>query len=321
MANLDRENLKKATVYIGETNYYERNKLRDMFHVSDRFTVLRNGRIVESGPAVEFDESRLTRAMTGRMLGAATYRPTIDRRRPLLRVERLESPTLRQVSFELHAGEVLGCSGLMGAGQGELALILAGARAASAGEIEVDGVRQRIRSVRDSVRAGLAYVPEDRLSQGLFLGQSVARNVTAASLRRLPSAMGLVSPGRVEAEAAAWTNQLGVRVPSLGAAVRTLSGGNQQRVVLSKWLATAPRVFVLNGPTVGVDIGAKEAIHLAIRRLAERGMGVLMVSDDLTELAEHCSRVLVFQRGVVAGELSGDALTEDALLSRLGAAQ
>ena len=95
---------------------------------------------------------------------------------------------------------------------------------------------------------------------------------------------------------------------------------NQQRVVLSKWLATAPRVFVLNGPTVGVDIGAKEAIHLAIRRLAERGMGVLMVSDDLTELAEHCSRVLVFQRGVVAGELSGDALTEDALLSRLGAA-
>jgi simple sugar transport system ATP-binding protein len=167
------------------------------------------------------------------------------------------------------------------------------------------------------VRAGIAYVPPDRLREGLFLDQSIARNITTTTLRQSRRRFGRLSTSALSAEASRWTERMDIRAASVDAPVRVLSGGNQQRVVLAKWLATDPKVLVLNGPTVGVDIGAKAAIHAFVRRLADRGLAVVMISDDLEELVEHADRVLVLAGGTIAADLAGAQLSEDALAAHL----
>jgi simple sugar transport system ATP-binding protein len=175
--------------------------------------------------------------------------------------------------------------------------------------------------VHTAARAGIGYVPEDRLREGLFLDRSIADNTNAASLRELTSGARLLSTRRTREQADRWMRDLGVKASSIDAPVRQLSGGNQQRVVLARVLATRPKVLVLNGPTVGVDVGAKEEIHATIRRLAADGLAVLIVSDDLPELVQSCRRVLVFRHGRVAAELGADGLTGDALQEQLSAAR
>ena len=207
-------------------------------------------------------------------------------------------------------------TGLLGAGQSSLALALAGAIPAS-GTIVVNDVTRRVRSIRDAMRAGIAQPAGRSAAAGAFIDQSVVRNVTASSLRRLRTPLGLLSRRRIDTEAARWSDRLETRFASADDPVWTLSGGNQQRVVLSKCLATSPKILIMNGPTVGVDVGAKEAIHLTIRRLAEGGMAVLIVSDDLAELVENCDRVLVFRQGAVVDELAGQRLAEDELAAQL----
>lgn len=296
------------------------HKLREMRQIGDRVTVLRNGTVVESGPAADFDEARLARAMTGRALAGAAARPPVDpSAAPVLRVANLRGPILRGVGFDLRAGEVLGLTGLLGSGQRDVALTLAGLTTRSSGDIVVDGRVQALWDVRQARRVGVGYVPEDRLGEGLFLDQSIARNTNASSLRQLRSRFGLVSRAKAAAQVARWMRDLRVKLTSAGQSVRTLSGGNQQRVVLARVLATGPRLLILNGPTVGVDVGAKAEIHEIIRSLASQGLGVLMISDDLAELAEHCNRLLIMHHGAIVGELAGDDLTEDHVRERINA--
>lgn len=296
--------------------------LREMLRIGDRFTVLRNGEVAAQGPAAEFDELRLARCMTGRPprpIRRRTATDTAGAGPPLLEVRHLSGRTLREVSFELRAGQVLGVAGLLGAGQTELARILFGLTRGQAGEIRLAGASRHFRNPAEAIAAGVAYLPEDRLGEGLFLPQPVRLNLVASGLRRLRHRFGLLAPDRIDACVRHWVEALQIRTPGLEAPVQTLSGGNQQRVVLARWLAVEPRLLIAHGPTVGVDIGSKESLHARLRELAAQGMGILVISDDLPELAGLCDRVLVLHRGRIVRELPGPELTEPALAECLGA--
>jgi len=185
--------------------------------------------------------------------------------------------------------------------------------------VEVGGERVDIRGIDDAVAAGIGYVPSDRLTEGLFLDQSIADNVVAGSLDLHRSRSGLLDRARLAQTIDTFFAALRIRAPSVAAPIRSLSGGNQQRVVLAKWLARGPRVLVLNSPTVGVDVGSKEEILDILRREAERGTGVIVVSDDIPELVSVCHRVLVVRRGRIHRVIDGDGVTEGSILEGLSA--
>ena len=233
---------------------------------------------------------------------------------PLLEVAGLSRPrSFRNVSLTLRPGEVLGITGLLGSGRTELALALFGLNPAASGTIRVAGRPARIRSVRDAMRLGIAYVPEDRLRQGLVLHQSVARNLLLTVLRRLPTRFGLLDLPRLRERVAGWIDAFRIRVASPQAPIETLSGGNQQRVVLAKWIAMDPRILILDNPTVGIDIAAKSGIHAAIRGLAARGMGIIIISDEAAELVHTCNRVAVMAKGRLGPAVEAERLTVQAL--------
>jgi simple sugar transport system ATP-binding protein len=303
----------------GVTILFVSHKLREVLAISDHLTVLRNGEVVAEGPAEESDEAEISYRMTGRRLRASRYvLPGDWRRQPLLKADRLSGRTVREVSFELCAGEIVGLTGLLGSGQTELALMLFGIQPCTGGTLLIRGERKRIRSVRDAMAAGIAYLPEDRLAEGLFLEQSVERNVVAADLASLRNRAGLIPPSRLRLESNRWLTELAIKAPSGQIPVSALSGGNQQRVVLAKWLSTQPGILILNGPTVGVDIGSKIDIHAKIKELAKRGVGVIIASDDTGELINTCSRILFMHKGQIVDELMAEHCEEDDIVARLG---
>ena len=295
------------------------HKLDEVMQVSERITVLRNGVVVAAGTVEEFDRASLVRAMTGRPL---TDTPPSDSVRadepPVLAVEGL---TLRgafeDVSFTVRPGEVVGVTGLLGSGRTEIAESLFGIRHADSGRIEVDGRPVRIRRVRDAVRAGIGYVPPDRLTQGVFLDQPISLNIIAGSLDRLVGRLNLFRRHEADRVVQRATRDFRIVMSSSAAPVRSLSGGNQQRVVLSKWLTRNPRILMLNGPTVGVDVMSKHEILDMLRAKADEGVAVLVISDDVPELVAVCHRVLVVRRGRIADVLEGDRLQEDVIVKEL----
>jgi len=302
--------LKKRGVAI----LFVSHKLREMQTISDHFTILRNGKVAAEGPAEQFDSARISECMIGRKIDERRS----DRSQPVeprkvLEAEHLTGDVIQDVSFSLFAGQIVGLTGLLGSGQTELALALFGLQPCDSGKISVVGTKRPIRTVRDALDAGIAYVPEDRLTEGLFLEQSIEHNLIATYMAQVQNTVGLISSKRVRQYADLWLSELGVRSVDTSAAIQTLSGGNQQRVVLAKWLSRKPEVLILNGPTVGVDVGSKETLHQKLRELADEGMAVLMISDDLRELAHNCDRVLVIHRGRIASEIVDDSLTEDAI--------
>ena len=297
------------------------HKIEEVLRISQRITVLRNGAVVVSGKAAEFDRPTLIRAMTGRTLSDRTPSETKWREaRPILEVEGLGlGGYFEGVTFDVRPGEVLGVTGLLGSGRTEIAEALFGVRPADTGTVRVNGQPVVLHSVRDAVRAGFAYVPADRLSEGLFLDQSIARNVIAGSLDLLVGRLNLLRQSVADRVAESALTDLHVKMPSSRALVRSLSGGNQQRVVLAKWLARSPRILILNSPTVGVDVGSKHEILEMLRAKSREGMGIIVISDDVPELLEVCHRVLVVRRGRIVAELTGDGLSEKAILDELAA--
>lgn len=293
------------------------HKLAEVLEVCETVVVLRNGRKVAEGPASEFNAAALTRHMTGREVAGSPPPPLAATAPVLMRVEGLaKRGAFTDVSFALRAGEVLGVSGLLGSGRTQLAKALFGLIAPDAGTVTVGGRPVPLGDPLAAVAAGIGYVPEDRLTEGLFLTQSIARNVAVGRLDA-HGGRGLLDLGGLWGEASDWLSRLSIAAPRAEAPVRTLSGGNQQRVVLARWLARGPRVLVLNGPTVGVDVGSKSDIHGIVRRLAESGLGVVVISDDLPELIETCNRILVMKAGRITEEIAGSATTEADLAHRL----
>lgn len=282
------------------------HKLSEVFAVAERITVLRDGETVATLPRSELTNEKLVTLMTGKTLTETRFRAS-GMGRTLLEVRGLSKKgNFQDVSFDLHEGEILGITGLIGSGRTELALALFGVSPAESGSIRVDGKPVRIASVQDAVRAGIAYVPENRLVQGLFMKQSVADNVIAAILRRLRVRLGLIDPGRKKQSADQGISALEVKVSDPAVAVQTLSGGNQQRVVLAKWLASEPRILILDGPTVGIDVLAKSAIHDIIRGLAARGIGVLLISDEMPEVVNNSGRILLMRSGRIRSEVAAE---------------
>ncbi len=297
------------------------HKMREMLEISERLTVIRNGRVVAAGPIAEFDEAAITRAMTGQEIAAEGYRwEPSPGAAPLLEVQNLTIPgQLEDVSLRVMPGEIVGVSGLLGSGRTELALALFGMRPGYAGRIRIAGQEVRLDSVQRAIGHGIAYVPEDRLTEGLFLAQTIDRNMLATSLPRL-SRGGVIQPGRATRDAAGMIREMAIATPTGDRPVTQLSGGNQQRVVIGRWLLNDPRLLILNGPTVGVDVGSKSGIHRKIRELAQaRGLGVLMISDDLPELVENCNRILVLHRGRLVSDTPVEATSETALGEQLAA--
>jgi simple sugar transport system ATP-binding protein len=293
------------------------HKLAEVLEVCEKVIVLRNGQKVAEGPASDFDAASLTRHMTGREVAALPPAPLPAGAPELLRVEGLHKDgAFDEVSFTLHAGEVLGVSGLLGSGRTALAKALFGLVAPDRGRIMLDGRSVPLGNPLAAAEAGIGYVPEDRLTEGLFLTQSIVQNIAIGRLDA-HGASGVLDLAGMIGEARDWLRRLSVKAPDPDAPVRSLSGGNQQRVVLARWMARSPRVLVLNGPSVGVDVGSKAEIHGIIADLAAQGLGVIVISDDLPEVLATCHRILVMRAGRLVDDIASGQITETDLAHRL----
>lgn len=285
-----------ATVFVS-------HRLAEVLAIAERVTVLRDGRKVGVYPASEMTQNRLAELMTGEAHEASitaedrSAAPVVIETKGLTRRGEYED-----VSLRLRRGEVLGLAGLLGAGRTELAATLFGLTRPHEGTIEVDGRPLRIASNRDAIKAGIAYVSEDRLSLGLVQPQPISSNIAVTVLDRLLMALGLLDPAKKARLVRGWIDRLKIKVGDPDDAVATLSGGNQQRVVLAKWLATEPRVLILDSPTVGVDIGARAGIFRIVRELAETGLAILMISDEIPEVYHNSDRILHMRDGRLVGE-------------------
>ena len=298
----------------GVSIIYITHRLDEVFRIGRHITVMRDGRHVTTRPVDQVSVPELVRLMANRDLSEHFPRRRVERGAELLRVERLTvRGVLSDITFSLHAGEVLGISGLLGAGRTELARVVAGADRFDNGCLLVGGVERRFRNPADAIALGIGLLPEDRKAQGLVPGLTVARNIALPHGRRL-APFGILSR-RCEAEMAApISSELRVKATATQA-VRQLSGGNQQKVVLGKWLAGAGRIFIFDEPTRGVDVGAKLEIYNLMNRLTASGAGIIMISSELPELLAMSDRILVMHRGRIQAELAGADATEERVLS------
>lgn len=296
---------------------YVSHRLEEIFTLADRITVLRDGRWIDTKPAPAWTRESLIQSMVGRAVKetiGVEGTSADDSRKPELRVRGLtRGGSFEQVNFELRAGEVLGLGGLVGAGRSEVARCLFGIDRYDAGEVLVQEQRLPRGDVEASIAAGLALVPEDRQSEGLVLPFSIRHNVSLAVLRRLCRRLRIVF-SREKQVVEEQLVDLGVKHAGMEAAASTLSGGNQQKLVLGKWLATQPRILILDEPTRGVDVGAKAQFHQLIRQLASRGLAVLLISSDLPELLALSDRILVMREGRVVGEMGRGEATQGRVL-------
>lgn len=293
---------------------YITHRMSEVFMLSDRITVLRDGRFVLSGETMALDRPALIRAMVGRDVSEDRHGTDASALPVALEAKGLaRAPAVHGADLRLHAGEVLGVAGLMGSGRTEIARLLAGIDRPDEGIMALFGEPYAPRDIREAMASGVAYVSEDRKGLGLVLALPIADNIALPSLGRL-SRRGVVTPGRIRKLAQEWMKTLGVRAAGPSVAVGTLSGGNQQKVSLAKWLATRPRVILLDEPTRGVDVGAKAEIYGLIREMAADGAAVLAISSELPELLQISDRIAVVAQGRIAGVLRASEATEENLL-------
>lgn len=294
------------------------HKLNEVLEIAERVTVLRDGDIVGTVPREGLTNDTLVEMMTGQNITYTRYESDVSDKPTLLEVRGLSKErNFKEISFSLREGEVLGLAGLLGSGRTELALSLFGMNAPDGGEIVLDGKRVAIKSVQDAVEYGIGYVPENRLEEGLIMDQPVANNIATAVIKRLRKANMLLDTVAFDNLVTKWVKDLGIKVSDPSYDVQTLSGGNQQRVVIAKWLATEPKLLILNGPTVGVDVAAKDAVHELIRGMAEAGVGVIIISDEVPELIANSHRILVMRKGRIVDEMDASTVSEEQLQARV----
>ena len=283
------------------------HRLEEVFALADKITVFRDGRLISTRPRAEATPARAIADMVGRQIDLSRRRATSARPEPLLSVTDLgRRGVFEGVTFDLRRGEVLGLAGLIGAGRTDVGLALFGIEPATSGTIRLGGEAIVVRSPQEGMRLGIAYVSEDRRQLGLVLPMSIFANVTLPALRRYFNRFGLMRTGLERRTAETFRNRLAIRTPSVDLAVSKLSGGNQQKVMLSKWLNTNPSILILDEPTRGVDIGSKAEVHAIIGELAAEGIGVIVISSDLPEVLALSDRVLVMREGRQMAILGGD---------------
>ncbi|WP_435170547.1 sugar ABC transporter ATP-binding protein [Falsirhodobacter sp. 1013] len=298
----------------GKAILFISHKFDEIFRIADRYTVFRDGQFVGAGRMGDVDEAALVRMMVGRNVDHIFPKRTTNTGPEVLRVVGYCHPTeFEDINFTLHQGEILGFYGLVGAGRSEFMQSLIGITRPSRGAVRIDGKVRVIRSPAQAIDAGIVYVPEDRGKQGAILAMPIFQNVTLPSLHRTSRA-GFTRMAEEFALARTYTQRLDLRAASLDAHVGTLSGGNQQKVVIAKWLALRPRVIILDEPTKGIDIGSKAAVHAFMAELAAEGLSVIMVSSEIPEILGMSDRVIVMREGRMAAEVEGDDLTPETLV-------
>jgi len=290
------------------------HRLEEVFQIADRVTVLRDGQLIGTAPIAELDGDHIVRMMVGRELGEMYPKTKVQRQEVVLEAVNLhDGRELHGVDLKLHRGEILGVAGLVGAGRTALAETLFGIRPAVAGEVRVEGRPVKLNSPGEAIRTGMGLVPEDRKLQGLFMNMAVRENIVLSAMDKV-TAWGLVNFTRADRLAGEFVSKLDIRTPSLRQRVRNLSGGNQQKVIIARWLTLKPRVLILDEPTRGIDVGAKAEIHALMSQLAQEGVGVLMISSELPEVLGVSDRILVMREGCIAGEFTRDQATQDDIM-------
>ena len=299
----------------GVSVIYISHRLEEVFEIADRVEVLRDGRNAGGMAIGDATVEKIVRLMVGRELKEMFRKEPVPRGEPVLEVRGLsrQASGVRDVSLSVRAGEIVGLAGLVGAGRTEIARAIFGVDRSDAGEVRVDGRAAVIRSPRDAIRAGLGFVTENRKDQGLFLIMAVRENVTAAGLGRL-SRWDFIRFAAERRVVGSLIEQLRIRTPSQEQQVQFLSGGNQQKVVVARWLALRPKVLLLDEPTRGIDVGAKVEIYGLMGELVRQGVGILMISSELPEILGMSDRVLVVREGAIAGELARAEATQEAVI-------
>jgi ribose transport system ATP-binding protein len=293
---------------------YISHKLKEIFAVADRVTVLRDGKHVGTKKVSEVAPDDVIRMMVGRELGTMYPPKSQESGPPLLAINdfRLPGSDARN-SFTLHGGEILGFAGLIGSGRSELARAIFGVDPKAEGQVILDGSPVHINSPKRAIELGIGYLPEDRKAAGLFLEMSVKMNVEAAIIEEVSSG-GFVAGNKERALAESYVQQLGISTPGVEQEVRRLSGGNQQKTLVAKWLAIKPKIFIVDEPTRGIDVGAKKEIHFLLRELAQNGVGVIMISSELPEVLGMSDRILVMHEGAIVAEYAAADATEEKII-------
>jgi ABC-type sugar transport system ATPase subunit len=301
----------------GYTLGFISHRMDEVLDISDDISVLRDGALVDSVERQDFDRVRLLSKMVGREMRVIPRRQISHATgTPILRVSGLaHEPRFRDVSFTLHKGEILGFAGLVGAGRTEIAETVFGLRRRDAGTVQLGDEDISNASSHDIIRKGLVYAPEDRAKHGAVLPMTITENLTSGLLERVKTRMGLLSQSDEDRIGAETVARYRVRCAGTNQKMRQLSGGNQQKVVFGKWMGIGPDVAILDEPTRGVDVGAKDEIYELIDGLAQEGMGILVISSELEELVRLCDRILSVYEGRIVAELSGDEITPDRVSS------
>jgi simple sugar transport system ATP-binding protein len=287
------------------------HKLNEILEIAERVTVIRDGQNVATLPREEITNEKLIYLMTGKEISYSRNQKSSQTQKKLLEVQNLsKSNNFKDISFVLHYGEIFGITGLLGSGRTELALALFGMDPADSGKIFVDGKEVRIRSVKDAIQAGIGYVPENRLEQGLIMKKSVSENIVTVIIKRLLGNFNLIDSKKWDTTVDSWINELGIKVANPEVPVQTLSGGNQQRVVIAKWLSVQPKILILDSPTVGIDIAAKSSIHSIIREMANKGFGIIFISDEISEVVNNCNRIAIMRNGRIFKQIDAADVTE-----------
>lgn len=307
----------------GVTILYVSHRLEEVFGIADRITVLRDGQCIGTLNIAEATIPQIVFMMVGRELANMQFAGHAQQaeKTPLLKVRQLsDHGKFSEIGFELHAGEILGFFGLQGSGKSEVGRSIAGLEAVSAGEIQVEGKTVKIKSPADAVKHGVGFAPSDRRGEGLVLPMDINANVALMSIDQF-SPWGFINRKKLSAAAQDLQRKLDIVCASLSQPVGNLSGGNQQKVVLARLLAAAPRVLIMDEPTRGIDVGAKLEIHKLLRELADTGLGIVIMSSELPEIQSICDRVIVMRQGRVAGEFHRGQVTAEELLYRALASQ
>lgn len=307
------EKLKSSNIAI----MFVSHKMDELFKVSDRFTIIRDGQYIHTCKSDEIDRDGLIAKMVGRNVEIRNFANLAAKEDVVLEVKGLSKKgNFKDVSFKLHRGEVLGITGLVGAGRSEMVQAIFGINNPDSGEIYIEGQRVDIKSSWDALDKGIGLIPESRQTQGLILDKNLESNITLPLLKKFTNKMGLINFSSQRSSVEELMNLLDVRPRNAKLLAKQLSGGNQQKVVIAKWLSTNAKILIVDEPTNGVDVGAKSEIHRILRELADKGTSLIVISSELPEILSVSDRILVMRRGKISGEFINDNLTQEIIMDK-----
>jgi rhamnose transport system ATP-binding protein len=292
------------------------HRMEEVWKIADRVTVFRDGKLISSAPIAEVTKEKAIQDMVGRELGEFFVKDNSPQDDVILSVKGLSlEGAFSDINFEIHRGEILGFAGLVGSRRTDVALSLFGIAPADSGEVVLEGNQVNVRSPQQAIKLGIAYVPEDRREQGLVLPMNIAANISLPMLREYLNQLGIINRQQEAQTAEDYREQLSIRTPTVQLQANKLSGGNQQKVVLSKWLNTRPHLLILDEPTRGIDVGAKAEVHSIINELAKQGLGIMLISSELPEVLAMSDRILVMREGKQMGIFSQEEANPESIMT------